>query len=145
MREKRSVYEPTSGVLGIGPLHILGPEATASEMGEAALAAFRDCLPDGDVPWPTDWDTFSAPLIEALGLPWDDYMVGASCVTVTAQGGDLVVQPNRTHAPHGFVGVAPEKYQLIPMTSSPAEIGAAIERAFALCEVGPPEIPPLPG
>jgi hypothetical protein len=87
------------------------------------------------IPHPTDWDAVEYPLPELAGVKsWAMFMRSASCVSVTADGGKVMLMPNRNSGPREGYEALPEKTLELPLDCAVERVAKALNEAIALCE-----------
>jgi len=107
------------------------------EEGAAALvSAMKDALRSSrtNIEHPTNWDSIEYPIPELAGVKsWATFMRNACCLSVKADGGKLLLIPNRNMGPKEGFKALPEKTLDMPLDCPEGQLVKALEEAFALC------------
>jgi hypothetical protein len=124
----------TAGVwIATSPFLRIEPDGSPARKGEAAVEALR-ASQDG-VPHPTNWNGLLTPLLELAGVKsWSTFMKGAKSLGLEVEGDGLKMVPTRNLGPKEGFEAVPEQTVEIPFSSSPDQVGMALDEAMARCQ-----------
>lgn len=129
-----SSSQTTDGVwISSSPYLRLPADSTLVTLGEAAIQVVEAST--SPVEHPTDWSGLFAPMLELAGAQsWRAFKNGAKCCGLEYEGNRLSITPHRSLGPNqGFEPVLHQTV-VLPVDSTPEQIGAALERAFLACD-----------
>ncbi|MFO0907107.1 MAG: contact-dependent growth inhibition system immunity protein [Isosphaeraceae bacterium] len=115
------------------PFLKVAADGDVKALGDAILQALNAST--DPVPQPTNWSGLIAPLLELAGVKsWGTFMRRAKCLEVGMDGEKLRLTPNRNLGSKEGFEASPSKAVELPVTSSPEQVGTAVEEAMNRCE-----------